>query len=85
MRRHGAPALSQEICLDVAEHAVNAGRDEITREDIEESVHTFLLNSQARLTQRYMTAIETTGPKRYRKQVWVRGGLVQKTGLSAWR
>jgi hypothetical protein len=65
----GAPALLQEICLDVAEHAVKVGRDEITREDIEESVHTFLLNSQARLTQRYMTAIETTGPKRYRKQV----------------
>ncbi len=65
----GAPALLQEICLDVAEHAVKAGRNEITREDIEASVRTFLLNSQARLTQRYMTVIETVGPKRYRKQL----------------
>ncbi|MDQ2743004.1 MAG: ATP-binding protein [Chloroflexota bacterium] len=65
----GAPALLQEICLDVAEHAVKAGRDHITRDDIGASVRAFLLNSQARLTQRYMTVIETVGPRRYRKQI----------------
>jgi hypothetical protein len=65
----GAPALLQEICLDVAEHAVEAGRDHVTHEDIEASVRSFLLNSQARLTQRYMTVIETIGPRRYRKQI----------------
>lgn len=65
----GAPALLQEICLDVAELAVSGGRLEVLRQDIESSVRTFLLNSQARLTQRYMTVIETVGPRRYRKQV----------------
>jgi hypothetical protein len=65
----GAPALLQEICLDVAERAVDGGASAITDELINESIRTFLLNSQARLTQRYMSAIETFGPKRYRKQV----------------
>jgi hypothetical protein len=65
----GAPALLQGICLDIAETVLDDGRTEIQRDDINRAIRAFLLESQARLTQRYMTAIETVGPKRYRKQV----------------
>lgn len=65
----GAPALLQEICLDVAERAIEGGATGITREHLEASIARFLLSSQARLTALYMAAIETTGPRRYRKQI----------------
>jgi hypothetical protein len=65
----GAPALLQEICLDVAERVIGEDRDEIEPGDLAAAIRAFLLSSQARLTQRYMAAIETTGPKRYRKQI----------------
>jgi GTPase SAR1 family protein len=65
----GAPALLQAICLDVAEAVDDDGREEVQRADLENAIRNFLMQSQARLTQRYMTAIETVGPKRYRKQI----------------
>jgi GTPase SAR1 family protein len=65
----GAPALLQGICLDVAEGVVDAGREEATRDELDAAVRNFLLQGQARLTQKYMTAVETVGPKRYRKQI----------------
>jgi AAA domain len=65
----GAPALLQAICLDVAEKVTEDGRDEVERSDLDHAIRCFLLQSQARLTQRYMTAIETVGPRRYRKQI----------------
>lgn len=65
----GAPALLQEICLDVAEQVVSDGRREVRDSDIDHAIRLFLTDSQARLTRKYMTAIETTGPKRYRKQI----------------
>lgn len=64
----GAPALVQEICLDVAERAHGDERP-VRDDDIDEAIRLFLLNSQARLTAKYMSAIETTGPRRYRKQI----------------
>jgi len=65
----GAPALLQEICLDIAELAVGDNRAEVTDADLEQAVNTFLLSSEKRLTGLYMAAIETTGPHRYRKQI----------------
>ncbi len=65
----GAPALLQEICLDVAEQVIQDGRLEVADSDIDHAIRLFLTDSQARLTKKYMTAIETTGPKRYRKQI----------------
>jgi hypothetical protein len=65
----GAPALVQEICLDVAERVVARGGDEVVPDDVDHAIRYFLLQSQARLTQKYMSAIETTGPRRYRKQI----------------
>jgi hypothetical protein len=64
----GAPALVQEVCLDVAERADSETRP-VVDSDIDEAIKLFLLNSQARLTAKYMAAIETTGPHRYRKQI----------------
>lgn len=65
----GAPALLQAICLDVAESVVDGNRTKVERGDLDASIRGFLLHSQARLTQKYMTAIETVGPRRYRKQI----------------
>jgi type II secretory pathway predicted ATPase ExeA len=65
----GAPALLQEICLDVAERSDAEGRRPVTDEDIDEAIRQFVLDSRARLTRKYMGAIETMGPRRYRKQI----------------
>jgi RecA/RadA recombinase len=65
----GAPALLQVICLDVAEKVVQDGRNDVRDSDIEHAIRIFLLSGRARLTRKYMTAIETIGPKRYRKQI----------------
>ncbi|MDX8152762.1 hypothetical protein SK069_14235 [Patulibacter brassicae] len=65
----GAPALLQEVCLDVAERTVKRETGEVSDEDIDYAVTTFIKTSERRLTQRYMEAIETVGPKRYRKQI----------------
>ena len=65
----GAPALLQEICLDVAERVMDEERYEVRSDDIDHAIRLFLTDSRARLTRKYMTAIETTGPKRYRKQI----------------
>jgi hypothetical protein len=65
----GAPALLQEICLDVAEHVISMGNSQIRDSDVDAAIQAFLLRSQARLTASYMKAIETTGSRRYRKQI----------------
>ncbi len=65
----GAPALLQEICLDVAEHVLSRGAAEVDQTDVDAAIESFLSQSQARLTATYMKAIETTGQRRYRKQI----------------
>ena len=64
VRTAATPALLQGICLDVAEAVVSEGRVEVARDDLDRAIREFLLQSEARLTRRYMTAIETVGPKR---------------------
>src|SRR5205085_10365083 len=65
----GAPALLQEICLDVAQCSDADDRRPVTDADIHTAIRLFLTESQARLTAKYMTAIETTGERRYRKLI----------------
>jgi hypothetical protein len=65
----GAPALLQEICLDVAEHVVTKGGLYVDDADVDTAIRSFLRRGQARLTGVYMKAIETTGKRRYRKQI----------------
>lgn len=65
----GAPALLQEICLDVAEQIVSKAGSTIDHADVDMAIKEFLIRSQARLTATYMKAIETTGRRRYRKQI----------------
>ena len=65
----GAPALLQEICLDVAEHVLSRRRSQVDDSDVDKAIESFLSRSQFRLTAMYMKAIETTGNRRYRKQV----------------
>lgn len=65
----GAPALIHEISLDVADLAFKRKNRAATSEDLDYAIRHFLTENHARLTSRYMKAIETTGPRRYRKQI----------------
>ena len=65
----GSPGLLQEFCLDSASNALDNDRSEVAPEDLEYAIDRFVKYHHHRLYQRYMTAIETVGPKRYRKQV----------------
>jgi hypothetical protein len=65
----GAPALVHEMCLDVAERAVARDERMVETADLDFAVKHFLTENHARLTSRYMKAIETMGPRRYRKQI----------------
>lgn len=65
----GAPSILQTLCLDMAEHAVESHRKEVVTADLTEAVKRYLDDNSGRMTRRYFTAIETQGPKRYRKQV----------------
>ncbi|WP_197289153.1 AAA family ATPase [Nocardia sp. NRRL S-836] len=65
----GAPSLLQEICLDVAELAVTRDEKSVKDDDVDQAIRNFVLNSEARLTRRYMLATNTVGVKQYRKQI----------------
>lgn len=65
----GAPALLQELCLDIAERVRRNERDAVDDSDLAAGVKKFLLNSQARLTSKYMLAVNTVGTRQYRKQI----------------
>lgn len=66
----GAPNIVQGICLDLAEAAQAGRRTVILPDDFSTAIHNYVAQGHnKRLTERYMRAIETTGPKRYRKQI----------------
>lgn len=65
----GAPSVIQSLCLDAAESAIDSGRHSISEQDLQEAVTRYLEENSDRLLQRYMLAIETTGPKRLRKRI----------------
>lgn len=65
----GAPTIVQGLCLDAAENALAARRSNIDDEDLVFAVDRYLEENGKRLLASYFKAIETTGPKRYRKRV----------------
>ncbi|OII21458.1 hypothetical protein BIV01_01590 [Curtobacterium sp. MCBA15_013] len=65
----GAPTIIQSLCLDAAESVIQDGRDEVEAGDLQAAVDLYLKEHGGRLAEYYWRAIETTGPKRYRKQV----------------
>jgi hypothetical protein len=65
----GAPTIVQSLCLDAAESALSDGRSAINQDDCRTAVRNYLSDHGRRLAGHYLRAIETTGPKRYRKQI----------------
>jgi hypothetical protein len=94
----GAPNIVQGICLDLAEAARAGKRSFILPDDLSIAVRNYVSQGHnKRLTERYMHAIETTGPRRYRKQILhamagldkdlvtldeIRSGVGQRLGVS---
>lgn len=65
----GAPTIVQTLCLDVAESVVDRDSDTVSEMDLKSAVESYLDEHGKRLLGAYSRAIETTGPKRYRKQI----------------
>lgn len=65
----GAPTIVQEVCLNMAEAVVGAGRAEVETGDYQDAVRTYLQDHGRRLASVYVKSIEQVGPRRYRKQI----------------
>lgn len=65
----GAPTIVQTVCLDMAEFADEAGRDAVTEDDYRAALRLYLDEHGRRLANEYRRAVETMGPRRYRKQI----------------
>ena len=65
----GAPTIVHALCLDAAETALEAARSHVTEDDCRKAVHAYLQDHGRRLASAYLKAIETIGPKKYRKQI----------------
>jgi type II secretory pathway predicted ATPase ExeA len=72
----GAPTIIQTLCLDAALSAIAAGRSEVVEDDLQGAVDLYLQEHGGRLATYYWRAIETTGPRRYRKQVLMAVAMV---------
>lgn len=67
----GSPFVLQFLCLEVAEASNREGNRAITNRDVEAALRTYGRRKAQRLIREYRAAIETTGEKRYRKQILV--------------
>ena len=65
----GSPSILQYLCLECAESAVKRQSRDVTFEDVDRAVKKFVETKEARLNRAYISAIETTGENRYRKQI----------------
>jgi hypothetical protein len=65
----GAPTIVHALCLDAAEAVITGGRTEVIEADCQHAVGSYLRDHGKRLANVYLKAIETMGPKRYRKQI----------------
>ena len=65
----GAPTILQSLCLDMAERAQSENRREVVQDDLNTAVRQFIADKNARMTRKYLGAIETYGDRRYRKQI----------------
>lgn len=67
----GSPFVLQFLCLETAEYSYGESQRSITNNDVENALETYGRRKAQRLIREYRAAIETTGEKRYRKQILV--------------
>lgn len=65
----GSPSILQYLCLEVAETAFNRTPRKVSKEDVQAAVDSFVLTKMSRLNKAYISAIESVGEIRYRKQI----------------
>ena len=65
----GAPTIVHSLCLEAAEQAILNDRSEVLEGDCVSAVKAYLGAHGRRLASSYLKAIETTGPKQYRKRI----------------
>ncbi|WP_156370554.1 MULTISPECIES: P-loop NTPase fold protein [unclassified Acidovorax] len=65
----GSPSILQYLCLEVAEAAFERTPRKVLATDVQNAVDSFVETKMARLNKAYISAIESTGEIRYRKQI----------------
>lgn len=65
----GAPYILQSLCLDIAQTVRRNRRNNVQETDFTEAVKQFIRDRSGRMAKSYISAIETQGKKRYRKQI----------------
>jgi len=65
----GSPNILQYLCLEAAEAAFVRVPRELQMQDVDNALKEYVENREARLYRAYLSAIETVGEKRYRKQI----------------
>ncbi|MCK6445989.1 MAG: KAP family NTPase [Planctomycetes bacterium] len=65
----GSPFIVQYLCLEMAERVRRDARTVLVKSDLDDAIADYARRKAQQSILRYKAAIETTGPKRYRKQV----------------
>ena len=65
----GSPFVLQYLCLEIAEKCRNEKKSAFDVSDIKFAITEYATAKEQRALANYKLAIETTGPKRYRKQI----------------
>lgn len=65
----GSPNILQYLCLETAESAFDRMPRLVQMTDVDSALQEYVEVREARLYKAYMSAIETVGEKRYRKQI----------------
>ena len=65
----GSPSILQYLCLEVAEAAFERSPRIIVSADVQRAIDSFVETKMNRLNKSYISAIESTGDIRYRKQI----------------
>lgn len=65
----GSPFVLQYLCLEIAEKCRNEKKSAFNVNDIKFAITEYATAKEQRALANYKLAIETTGPKRYRKQI----------------
>lgn len=65
----GSPFIVQYLCLEMAENAISDKSKAINFEYYKAALHNYALSKAQRMIKQYRCVIETTGVKRYRKQI----------------
>jgi hypothetical protein len=73
----GAPTIVHALCLDAAESVLRRRDAEVRHDDCVEAVRRYLNEHGRRLANAYLRAVETTGQKRYRKQILIAAADVE--------